>query len=245
MMTLLIVFLFEAGSFAYPQDELILLLDSAISRISNGTSRCSFKSNFSGTTYGISVSIKSLPSEHGQVPVNIFEFLQNRKTFNSADEAAVYFAEFVRSKFSQQNIEYCANIAADPDYPKKVTILSISQGTPERCITEEYQKNILGMVHSHPGTEKELSLPSQVPSINDFARAASDSGLHYLVGPAGQVLKYSKNEINCRGSSLIKYNFEVIQNPRSNSTGTYEFDRGYHNLRGLEKKYQNIMCRKN
>lgn len=187
----------------------------------------------------------------GGPPVKIKKYMLDRPypIFNSTDEAALFFTDFIKKNFNSATVEFCAILSEEKG---EITFKKFFRGTPGSCPTgnEEFE-NPVGGVHTHPGGDhgghSDLSLSIQTPSYSDYAVAVDRDYPQYMAAPAGQVLKYTKDDIECRGSSayqLIKLNFEELRKPNKKASKDYAIGNSFQVVEPQDKAYLKWLCPK-
>jgi hypothetical protein len=178
-----------------------------------------------GQYVGLSGSSVKVVRTYGgdSVQIGILDFAKPYPTFDSSDDAAIFFANLIRDKFPDQKVEYCTFILKESD---KYTIKEVIRGTPGSCPRPNDMdiSQIAAAVHTHPGVAGEgasnfLGSSIQLPSMSDYAVAKYYNIPQYMGAPAGHVLKYTNKSIKCKGSSFIKREYQILQDPSPNSTG--------------------------
>lgn len=166
--------------------------------------------------------------------------------FDNTDEAALFFIDFIKENFDTTQVEYCTVFEK---YGDQVKFRKFYRGTPSSCPTQgETFNDPVASIHTHPGEDRDspdLSLPIQVPSYGDYAVAVDRNHTQYMAGPAGQVLKYTKDDIECRGqlpNLLIKLGFEQIRAPKSSSRNNYSIGESFQLLDNYGKSYLRWLC---
>lgn len=160
-----------------------------------------------------------------KVKVVVMELDRPYPFFETMDETAKFAINFIRDVFSDQDVEYCLDIVKSS---KGYTFNEITKGTPGACPKSKKsgEKSVVASVHTHPGYIKgnnykgDLGSSIQIPSIGDYAVASYYNTPQYMGAPGGHILKFDKNDIQCRGNSFYKFDYKIVQAPRSKIGGS-------------------------
>jgi|GEM_PF-4872071 len=160
--------------------------------------------------------------------------------FLTKDEAAKFFVRFIRSNFASDNVEYCANILKDDN---RYILKEFVRGNQGSCPTGDTldETNLAGGVHTHPGNSLRPDLSTQKPSAGDYAVSAYHDRPSYVGAPGGQILRYDKKSVVCRGTLFIKFGFDTIYDP-NNIVPSIDKDESFRLMTDYEKQYQNYFC---
>lgn len=185
------------------------------------------------------VSSEFLPNRNGGRPVRILSLKKPFPLFDSTDEAAKFFINYLRQEFKDHRVEYCTDI-------KKVghqfSFSDIIQGTPGSCPRPKGrdESKVVAGVHTHPGSHDpnhlhSLDMSINIPSVNDYAVASYEKKPQYMGAPSGHILKFTKDSTKCRGKAFLKRTYEMIQKPFEKTRGKLKDQSSWTYIKSAEE----------
>ena len=184
-------------------------------------------------------SSELLPNRNGGRPVRVLSLKRPYPVFDSTDEAAKFFVNYLRQEFKDHRVEYCTDI-------KKVgfqfSFTDIIQGTPGSCPRPKGrdESKVAAGVHTHPGSHDpnhlhSLDMSINIPSVNDYAVASYEKKPQYMGAPSGHILKFTKDSTKCRGKAFLKRTYEMIQKPFEKTRGKLKDQNSWTYIKSAEE----------